>query len=64
MLEALFLPINNKLKNHIKKQEAELERDNMTGGIINDLENMKGLGGESSYYQEETPRTGNQKKMV
>ena len=49
MSEALFSPINKKLKNHIKKQEAELERDNMTGGIINDLENMKGLGGESGF---------------
>ena len=50
MSEALFSPINKKFKNHIKKQEeAELERDNMTGGIINDLENMKGLGGESGF---------------
>ena len=49
MSEALFSPINNKLKNHIKKQEAELERDNMTGRVINDLENMKGLGGESEF---------------
>ena len=49
MSEALLSPINNKLKNHIKKQEAELERDNMTGRVINDLENMKGLGGESEF---------------
>ena len=49
MSEALFSPINKKLKNHIKKQEVELERDNMTGRVINDLENMKGLGGESGF---------------
>ena len=50
MSEALFSPINKKLKNHIKKQEeAELERDNMTGRIMNDLENMKGLAGESGF---------------
>ena len=50
MSEALFLPINTELKNDIKKQEeAELERDNMTGRVINDLENMKGLAGESGF---------------